>query len=235
MKNLFYNDVFSFILVVMAMKVNIEDYALQIQTVPPAELPVIVDNIILLVQSGGKVKLKEVIASLKNAMMHLLSRSSGLKEEKLNILVKDLQQRLERLETLERSLLIGQIALKLEKVLIDHILEDANVDKRYMTLEILDDAVTYGDSLRHCKGIFLSDNERQLAKDKWDMLQERLQLKSIHYRAIKALKVTRNTTVHSLQTVDKTIRSLKNQAGVDDIVFELLEMLKNMQVEDIRT
>ena len=67
------------------------------------------------------------------------------------------------------------------------------------------------------------------------MLQERLQLKSIHYCAIKALKVTRNTMNHSLQTVDETITNLKKQTGVDDIVFELLEMLKNMQVEDIRT
>ena len=219
----------------MANKVNVEDYVHQIQTMPLTELPGIVDCIILLVQSGGNSSLKEVIASLKNAMTHLLTRSSGLKEETLNILVKDLQQQLERLESLERSLLIGQISLKLEKVLIDNILEGANCDKRYMTLEILDDAVTYGDSLRHCRGIFLSDNERQLAKDKWDMLQERLQLKSIHYRAIKALKVTRNTTIHSLQTVDETITSLKKQTGVDDVVFELLEMLKKMQVEDIRT
>ena len=89
-------------------------------------------------------------------------------------------------------------------MLIDHILEDANCDKRYVTLEILDDAVTYGDSLQHCRGMFLSDNERQLAKDKWDILQERLQLKSIHYHAIKALKVTRNVTTHSLQTVDES-------------------------------
>ena len=219
----------------MAVKVNVKDYAHQIQTMSLTELPGIVDCIILLVQSGGDVNLKEVIASLKNAMTHLLTRSSGLKEETLNILVKDLQQRLERLESLERSLLIGQIALKLEKVLIDNILEDANGDKRYMTLEILDDAVTYGDSLRHCRGIFLSDNERQLAKDKWDILQERLQLKSIHYHAIKALKVTRNTTTHSLQTVDEIITSLKKQTGVDDIVFELLEMLKNMKVKDIST
>ena len=65
-----------------------------------------------------------------------------------------------------------------------------------MTLEILDDAVTHGDSLRHCRGIFLSDNERQLAKDKWDMLQERLQLKSVHHCVIEALKVTRNITTH---------------------------------------
>ena len=116
--------------------------------------------------------------------------------------------------------------------MIDHILEDVNCNKIH---EMLDDAVTCGDSLQHCRAIFLSDNERQLAKDKWDILQERLQLKSIHYHAIKALKVTRNTTTHSLQTVDEIITSLKKQTGVDDVVFELLEMLKNMQIEDIRT
>lgn len=138
-----------------------------------------------------------------------------------NMQVEDIRNKLET------------INYKLERVLINHIFKDPNSDKRYMTLGLLDDAVTHGDRLRHCRGIFLSDNERQLAKDKWDMLQERLQFKSIHYRAIKALKVTRNTTTNSLQTVDETIMSLKKQAGVD-IVFELLEMLKNMQVEDIR-
>ena len=69
--------------------------------------------------------------------------------------MKKLQQQLKRLESLQRSHLIGQIALKLEKVLIDHILEDANGNKRYVTMEILDDAVTHGDSLRYCRGIFL--------------------------------------------------------------------------------
>ena len=69
--------------------------------------------------------------------------------------MKKLQQQLKRLESLQRSHLIGQIALKLEKVLIDHILEDANRNKRYVTMEILDDAVTHGDSLRYCRGIFL--------------------------------------------------------------------------------
>ena len=53
------------------MKVNVEDCAHQIQTTPLTELPSIIDCIILLVQSGGNINLKEVFASLKNIMTHL--------------------------------------------------------------------------------------------------------------------------------------------------------------------
>lgn len=74
--------------------------------------------------------------------------------------MKKLQQQLKRLESLERSHLIGQIALKLERVLIDDILKGTKVNKRYMTLDLLQEAATNGDRKRHFKGIFSNEDER---------------------------------------------------------------------------
>ena len=67
-----------------------------------------------------------------------------------------------------------------------------------MTLEILDDPDTCGDGLRHCRGIFLSDNERkrkrkQLTnqpKSKRQLLPEALSVDGDEEQTVKQKKET---------------------------------------------
>ena len=213
---------------VMEFYVSLDDLNTQFNDMSPeqyGELPDLLDSLISLIENGDDIDLAnvaELINSVKNVVNRLLQKIDGL------------EKRVKMLESLYRDILIGQIAMKLEKVLVEHILKDANGDKRYVTLGLLGNAID-GDGSRRCRGIFLSDDEKQKTINNWDILDKTLKLKPAHYRAIDDLKHKRNSKAHPFKTLDEAEKILKKQVGVDDIVFELLEKLKNMQVEDTST
>lgn len=109
------------------------------------------------------------------------------------------------------------------------------VNKRFMTLDLLEDAIKYGDGKRCSKSIFSNEDERKRAKDNWDKLERYLQLEDKYYHAINALKVIRNTKAHPLKIIINVQRILEKQDGVNEHVFLFLEKLKLMEVEDIHT
>lgn len=207
---------------------GLDDFDIQLNNLSQeqyGELPAILDSLISMIENEDDIDLAKVaklIESVKNVVNRLLQKIDGL------------EKRVKILERLHRDILIGQIALKLEKVLTDHILKDATGDKRYVTLGLLENAIN-GDGSRRCRAIFLSDDEKQKTINNWSKLDDTLKLTSVHYRAIDEFKCTRNRKAHPFKTLDEASKILEKQADVDIIVFELIEMLRKMNVDNIET
>ena len=197
----------------------------------------VIDKVILVVQSDDDINFNDVavvIECLGNVLKYLLTQNDSLQES-----VKQLEDRVKHLEKLEEALLVGQIASKVEKVLVQKILDGTNVsDFRYLTIDQLENALSdCGRKSRQSKNIFKSKEDVSKGNENWDTLETTFQLDSDLYGAIQSLKSNRNIMAHPGMSVKEARERLTNKLiGNDrDIVYRLLDILEKASVNYIGT
>ena len=205
------------------------------------ELTKTVDDTILIVQSDRDVNLTRVAAildSLKEITRYLTNENEILSKK-----VKKLE---EELETMKVSLIIGQIAFKLEKEIKRLIFEDTRVERRnYMFLNLdeieraVNDECLYAYHGKSKFKLFISDEERRRAKEKWEELLMTYKIDYPMLCAIKELKHQRNIKAHPKETITQAREFLQTHIRNDDddqkMSFELLEILNQMGITNIET
>lgn len=203
------------------------------------ELTKTVDDTILIVQRDCDVNLTRVAAildSLKEITRYLTNENDTLSKK-----VKKLE---EELETIKVSLIIGQIAFKLEKEIKRLIFEDTKIERRnymFLNLDVIERAVkdecSYHDQSKF--KLFISDKERQCAKEKWEKLETTYKIDFPVLCAIKELKHRRNTRAHPNKTIAQAREFLQTHIRQDDddqqMSFELLDILNQMGIKNIET
>ena len=181
---------------------------------------------LLVVQSDAEINLTqvaEIIDCFGNIVKWLLEAQYRLED------------RVKHLEKLEEAILVGQIASKVENVLVQKILHGTNVrDSRYLTIDQLENALS---DCGQSKNIFKSKEDVSKGNENWDTLETTFHLDSDLYRAIQSLKSQRNITVHPAMSVRKAREHLTNKSiGNDrDIVYRLLDILEKASVNYIGT
>ena len=192
------------------------------------DLIVVVDKVVLVVQSDDEINLTqvaEIIDCLGNVVKCLLEEHDKLQDS-----VKKLEDRVKHLENLEEVLLVGQIASKVEKLIVGKIVNGTNVtDSRYLTIDQLDFALAHrGWNSRQSKSIFESEKEVLKANENWDTLESTFRLNSDLYGAIKSLKSHRNIMAHPDMSVREARDRLANCSD-RDIANRLLDILEILE------
>ena len=196
-----------------------------------------VDDTILIVQSECDVNLTRVAAildSLKEITRYLTNENDTISKK-----VKKLE---EDLETMKISLIIGQIAFKLEKEIKCLIFEGTRIERRnymFLNLDVIERAVkdecSYHDQSKF--KLFILDEERQCAKEKWEKLEMTYKIDYPVLCAIKELKHQRNTRAYPNKTIAQVHEFLQTHISKDNddqrMSFELLDILKQMGIKDI--
>ena len=156
--------------------------------------------------------------------------------DELQVSVQELDEKVKELEDLEEVLLVGQIALKVEKVFIGEILYGTNVTKtRYLTIGQLKYALSdHGWDPLQSESIFKSQEEVLKAKENWERLQTTFQPDYELYGAIKSLKWHRNNKAHPGMSVTQARERLANCSD-HDMIYRLLDILEKAKVQNIET
>ena len=206
-----------------------------------SDLDGVAEKIVVVVQSDENIDLTEVaeiIEYLRNVVKWLLEQHDELqgRHDKLQESVKKLEDREKHLVNLEEALLVGQIALKVEKVFVGEIVNGINVTKsRYITIDQLKSALSdSGWDPCQSKDIFKSQEDVLKAKENWSRLQTTFQLDYELYGAITFLKSNRNPIAHPGVSVRQARERLVNCQD-RDIVYRLLDILEKASVKNIKT
>ena len=156
--------------------------------------------------------------------------------DELQVSVQELDERVKELENLEESLLVGQIASKVEKVFVGEIVNGTNVTKtRYLTIGQLRHALSdHGWDPLQSESIFESQEEVLKAKENWKKLHTTYQPDYELYGAIKSLKWHRNNKAHPGMSVTQARGRLANCRD-HDMVYRLLNILEKAAVQTIET
>ena len=194
----------------------------------------VTEKIVLVVQSDDNINLTqvaEIIDCFGNIVKCLLEEHDKLQE-----CVKTLEDRVKHLQNLEEALLVGQIASKVETVLVQKILDGTNVsDSRYLTIHQLENALSdCGRKSRQSKSIFKSQEDISKGNENWDRLETTFRLDSDLYGAIKSLRSHKNIMAHPGMSVRQARERLAN--CIDrDIAYRLLDILEKASVKNIET
>ena len=213
----------------------------EISAVP--DLIQVIKNILSVLQSDAEIdltQLRVITVCLGNLVMCLLKQHDKLHKQEshdeLQVSVQELDERVKELENLEESLLVGQIASKVEKVFIGEIVNGTNVTKtRYLTIGQLESALSdRGWDPLQSESIFKSQEEVLKAKENWRRLQTTFQPDYKLYCAIKSLKWHRNNKAHPGMSVTQARERLANCSD-RDMVYRLLDILDRASVQNIET
>ena len=206
-----------------------------------SDLLVVTENIVSVMQSDADINLNqvaEIIDCLGNVVRCLLEQHDELQEShaELQVSIQDLDDKPKELEDLEETLLIGQIALKVEKVFVEEIMNGTNVtDLRYLTIYQLHSALSnLGRGLHQSKDILMSQEEVYKAKANWKTLDSTFELNSNFYHAITTLKSYRNSKAHPDMSVIQARERLSN-CRYRNIVSKLLDILEKASIKNIGT
>jgi len=137
-----------------------------VRNLSEAQISLYFDSLSVIIQSGGQISIEDVAKSielLRDITAHLFEIMNLLTAE-----LKEVKKKLERLEQLEANLLIGEIAISVEKEIVKYVLKDCpGVDKRYISIYQLD--MTPYRPYNH-QSIPLSEGEIEAAKKNWSYL-----------------------------------------------------------------
>ena len=192
------------------------------------------DCLCVILQGGGSINLLEVarcVDFLGDLTKHLFTKVDILEtdlnemKQKLN----EMKQKLDRLEQLEANLLMGEIASRTEKEMVNYILKDCpDVNKSYITIHHLEKTLySYG---RRSLSTDLSEDQVMKAKQNWDDLDKRLKrltepLSYNVYEVIDHLKADRNRQAHpkfDVQTASDQVDKILSDPKVKDDCSKLL-------------
>ena len=166
------------------------------------------------------VKVAFCVDYLQDLTEHLL-----MKVDKLETDLKEMKQKLDRLEQLEANLLIGEIASRTEKEMVNYILKDCpDVDTSYITIHQLERTL-YG--RWSCLSINLSEDQTKNAKQNWDDLEK--QLKPLPYNLYKIIghfKADRNIYAHAKFDTQTVLHKNSLDQKVKDDCSQLLRIFR---------
>ncbi len=217
----------------------------------------VIQSVSMIIQSGEELdaeKIGVVIDGIEVAIVNLYSevdRSKdkigkleaevgGLKEE-----VKKLNEKVKKAVSQQDIILIGQLAYKLDKVLVKKALQDTGVEKKqmdYLTINQLEHVATEngpGKPLsREAKRIFQSELITEKAVKNWDDLYEKLDLETV-FDAILSFKESRNYEAHPDINLEDAYRRLHSSTYLTvndkEMMEKLYKILQDLNVQNIGT
>ena len=208
------------------------------------ELTKSVDDTIALIKSYHDDSLTNVVAiidSLKETIKLFPSVSDHTLSKKLERLESRVKTLEEKVETMEASLIIGQICLKVEQAVKRLLFEGTGVEKRkYSYLNLLDIQNAIYDQNSHLsKKLFPLDEERLHAMKQLEELEKSLNIDFAVFNATKELKTQRNIVAHPNKSIAEAHEFLQKALYIrkedQEMSLELLEILRHMGITNLQT
>ena len=196
-----------------------------------------ISDVISLIQSEGHINDSEAISTLgtiKESIINLMHENDELKRQ-----IKELETEVKRLKESRKSVVVGQIAAKFEKILIGCILQDCSLPlerRGYLTINQIGNALKRNSAYYESEGIFQSDLEVERARGRWRELAKIHNLTFHDYGAIRKLKDSRNDDAHPNMSIEEAERFIKTNCDTDrEILLKFVGILKQYKVQNIGT
>lgn len=144
----------------------------------------------------------------------------------------DLRKKVKELEGSDQKLLLGQLAFKLDRALLDKVLKDSKCESAedLYYIKDMEDAIN---CVGHYASVF-EDDERRRVELCWRKLRAKLGWKDKHYRTLRNLKRQRHDVAHpefSIKEMMDAIGKMSESLSEKDkeICDEFIEMLDELQ------
>ena len=149
----------------------------------------------------------------------------------LKIQVERLTKQLEELKKDRTQLMIGQLAVEVEKAIIDKVLTNViGSPKHYVsTLKDMEKALK---RKPYFADILTDDSNHEKATKKWKELQRELNWEEIHFRYIKSLKKSRVAVAHpkfEAAMIQNAIKENKVDQHTEEACNELMKLLEKLE------
>lgn len=167
--------------------------------------------------------LRSVVGNLAASISELLGENDELEGE-----VKRLRKRICTLEFNEQTLIVGQIAFKVEKDILSYVMEGI-AEPTIFSIYTIRDMEKGIEQEKRFEDAFNSDNERSTASKRWIHLKSVIGWKNKHYRDIRTLKSTRVDIAHPEINHEQFREAIEKVCCQDkhlqDVSYEFLKML----------
>ena len=152
--------------------------------------------------------------------------------------VLSLKKILVKLEKEHHNLVVGQLAFRVDRALLDRVLKDSGcpcADELYIfSIKDLEKAI---DGKKNYKEV-LTEKQRQRANQQWSLLKAKLGWKAEHDRCVGALKGLRLDSAHPYANVDELKQSLVKvslEPRIRAVCTQFIDFLKKLEPSNVCT